>query len=50
MRTKALLCTSAVAAGVATSMAQPNVYSLNVVGYVNVPIQGGVSFNLLANP
>jgi hypothetical protein len=31
-------------------MAQSNVYSLNVVGYVNVPIKGGVSFNLLANP
>jgi len=37
MRTKTLLCLAALtAAGVATSMAQSNVYSLNVVGYVNV--------------
>jgi hypothetical protein len=50
MRTKTLLCAAALAAGVATSMAQSNVYSLNVVGYVNVPLQGGVSFNLIANP
>ncbi|MCX6892817.1 MAG: hypothetical protein NTX51_15055 [Verrucomicrobia bacterium] len=38
MRTiKALACATAVVAGVATSMAQSNVYSLNVVGYYNVP-------------
>jgi hypothetical protein len=36
MRTKTLLCMAALAAGVATSMAQ-NVYSLNIVGYYNVP-------------
>ena len=49
MRTKTLLLTAAlVAAGVATSMAQSNVYSLNVVGYVNVPIQAG--FNMVCNP
>jgi len=47
MRTKALLCAAALAAGAATSMAQ-NVYSLNIVGYVNVPINTG--FNLIANP
>jgi len=36
MRTKMLLAAAAfVAAGVASSMAQSNVYSLNVVGYVN---------------
>jgi hypothetical protein len=36
MRTKTLLCLAALtAAGVATSMAQSNVYSLNVVGYYN---------------
>jgi len=46
MRIKALLCAAALAAGAATSMAQ-NVYSLNVVGYVNVPITNG--FNLIAN-
>ena len=49
MRTlKAVLCLSALAAGIATSVAQSNVYSLNIVGYVNVPIPGG--YSLLANP
>src|SRR5690349_15003713 len=48
MRTKALLCCAALAAGIATSMAQSNVYSLNIVGYVNTPIAAG--FNLIANP
>jgi hypothetical protein len=41
MRTlKALLCLSALAGGLATSVAQ-NVYSLNIVGYANVanPVQ-----------
>jgi len=39
MRTKTLLCLAALtAAGVATSMAQSNVYSLNVVGYYNVVV------------
>jgi len=38
MRTRALLCAAALAAGIATSMAQSNVYSLNVVGYYNVPV------------
>jgi hypothetical protein len=48
MRTKHILLTAAlVAAGVASSMAQSNVYSLNVVGYVNIPIRAG--YNLLAN-
>jgi hypothetical protein len=46
MRTKALLCAAALAAGAATSMAQ-NVYSLNVVGYINLNLQTG--FNLVAN-
>jgi hypothetical protein len=31
-------------------MAQSNVYSLNVVGYVNVPTRGGANFNFIANP
>jgi len=48
MRTKTLLCAAALAAGVATSMAQSNVYSLNVVGYVNVPVP--VGYSLIANP
>jgi hypothetical protein len=51
MRTKTLICAAALlAAGVATSMAQSNVYSLNVVGYVNVPTTGGGFFNMIANP
>src|SRR5436305_926182 len=38
MRTKTLLCAAALAAGALTSMAQSNVYSLNVVGYYNLPL------------
>ncbi|HYG33846.1 MAG TPA: hypothetical protein VEC99_03625 [Clostridia bacterium] len=38
MRTKALLCLAALAAGAATTVAQNNVYSLNVVGYYNVAV------------
>jgi hypothetical protein len=51
MRTKTLLLTAAlVAAGVASSMAQSsNVYSLNIVGYVNVPVQAN-RFYILNNP
>jgi hypothetical protein len=44
MRTKiALLSAALVAAGVASSMAQSNVYSLNVVGYVNITCPIGYS-------
>jgi hypothetical protein len=39
MRTlKALVCVAALATGLATAMAQSNVYSLNVVGYYNVTV------------
>lgn len=48
MRTKALLCLAVLAAGVATCVAQSNVYSLNIVGYVNMTIPGG--YSLIANP
>jgi hypothetical protein len=49
MRTKALLLTAALsAAGVATSMAQAPVYSVNAVGYVNTVVKPG--FNLISNP
>ncbi len=48
MRTKVLLGLAALAAGVATSMAQSNVYSLNIVGYVNVALPKGFSFQ--SNP
>src|SRR5439155_14751749 len=41
MRTKTLLCAATLAAGLASSMAQSNVYSLNVVGYYNVVIPAG---------
>jgi hypothetical protein len=47
MRTKTLLLTAAlVAAGVASSQAQSNVYSLNIVGYVNIPVQKGKLYML----
>jgi hypothetical protein len=50
MRTlKGLLCAAALVAGVATSMAQSNVYSLNVVGYVNLPVTAGSAY-LIGNP
>jgi hypothetical protein len=46
MRTKALLLTAALGlASVATTMAQ--VYSVNVVGYINVPL--GPGYSLIAN-
>lgn len=49
MRTKTLLLTAAVsAAGVASSMAQGTVFSVNAVGYVNTVLTP--KFNLIANP
>jgi hypothetical protein len=48
MRTKALLCAAALAAGALSVVAQGNVYSLNVVGYVNVSAPAG--YSILANP
>lgn len=44
MRTKVLLSMAALAAGALTAMAQSNVYSLNIVGYANVPNPSGYSF------
>jgi len=49
MRTKALLGLAALAAGAVTCVAQNNVYSLNIVGYVNQPVQAN-KFYLLENP
>jgi hypothetical protein len=50
MRTKTTILTAAIiAAGVASSMAQSNVYSVNIVGYVNVPVVNS-QFFLLSNP
>jgi len=49
MRTKTVLMTAVLgAASLATAMAQ-TVYSVNAVGYVNVPVPAG-KFALLANP
>jgi len=49
MRTKTLLLTAALsAAGVASSMAQGTVFSVNAVGYVNTTLKPG--FNLISNP
>jgi hypothetical protein len=48
MRTKALLCAAVLAAGALSSMGQANVYSLNVVGYVNTRLFAG--FTLICNP
>jgi hypothetical protein len=50
MRTKKLLAAAAIiAVGASTSMAQGNVYSLNVVGYVNRIIPEA-EFALISNP
>jgi hypothetical protein len=46
MRTKALLGLAALAVGLSTSIAQ-NVYSLNVVGYINVTCPAG--YSMIAN-
>jgi hypothetical protein len=49
MKTKSLLiAAAALAAGVISSQAQ--VYSQNIVGYVNVVLQGNGNYNLIANP
>jgi hypothetical protein len=50
MRTKTLILTAALAAtGIAPAMAQSNVYSVNVVGYINLPVAGD-KFYLIENP
>jgi len=48
MRTKLLLGAATLAAGLASSMAQSNVYSVNVVGYYNVSVPAH-GFNFVAN-
>jgi len=49
MRTKTLLLAAALsAAGIAASLAQSNVYSINVVGYVNQALVPG--FTMVGNP
>jgi len=50
MRTiKGLLCAAALVASIGASMAQSNVYSLNVVGYVNLPVLAN-HWYLIGNP
>jgi len=48
MRTKTLLGLAVLAAGAVTAVAQSNVYSLNVVGYINIPVTANQNF-LIAN-
>ena len=48
MRTKVLICAAVLAASLASSLAQ-NVYSINVVGYVNVTLPAH-QFTCVANP
>jgi hypothetical protein len=48
MRIKTLLGLAVIAAGAATSMAQSNVYSLNVVGYYNI-VCPATKYTLTAN-
>lgn len=50
MRTKLLLTAAAMIAGVVSSQAQSNVYSVNIVGYVNTPLVGAGKYTLVANP
>lgn len=48
MRTKTVLLTAALsAAGLITALAQGTVYSVNVVGYVNLPVPKG--YSMIAN-
>lgn len=48
MRTKALFCLAAAAAIAIPASAQ--VYSANIVGYVNVPVAGNGALSLISNP
>jgi hypothetical protein len=51
MRTKSLCLAAAVlTGGILAASAQGNVYSLNVVGYVNTVFKGNSSYTLAANP
>lgn len=51
MRTKSLyLAALALAGGTLAASAQSNVYSLNIVGYVNTVLKGNGAYTLVANP
>lgn len=45
-----LLAAAALTLGLLSASAQSNVYSVNIVGYVNRPIQGNANYTLIANP
>jgi hypothetical protein len=47
---KTLVLAACAIAGVLTASAQSNVYSLNIVGYVNTVFKGGGAYTLCANP
>jgi hypothetical protein len=49
MRTKSILFAAALAASAVPAVAQ-NVYSLNVVGYVNLTLPGNGAFTIVNNP
>jgi len=49
MRKTLVLAAAALSLSLLTASAQ-NVYSVNIVGYVNRPIQGNDNFTLIANP
>jgi hypothetical protein len=50
MRTKSMILAAAAVLGGFLSAQAQNVYSLNIVGYVNTVIKGNGAYTLLANP
>jgi hypothetical protein len=51
MRTKtSVLAAAALSVGLLSASAQSNVYSLNIVGYVNTVLKGDGAYSLVANP
>jgi hypothetical protein len=50
MQKSMLLAAAALTAGLLSASAQSNVYSVNIVGYVNTVIKGGSAYTLVANP
>jgi hypothetical protein len=50
MQKSMLLAAAALTAGLLSASAQSNVYSVNIVGYVNTVLKGGSAYTLVANP
>jgi hypothetical protein len=50
MQKTLLVAAAALTAGLLSASAQSNVYSVNIVGYVNTPIPAGPGYTLVANP